>query len=70
MTATIGGFRADGLANRDRSPSHRDIMERCDGAGDRAGDGRATVFGFVLVPDFPLMSYSAATEPLRAANRI
>lgn len=28
------------------------------------------VFGFVLVPNFALMSYAAATEPLRAANLI
>lgn len=26
--------------------------------------------GFVLVPDFPLMSYAAAVEPLRAANTL
>nr|WP_236960662.1 hypothetical protein [Methylobacterium durans] len=26
--------------------------------------------GFILVPDFPLMAYSAAVEPLRAANTL
>ncbi|MGG2479046.1 GlxA family transcriptional regulator, partial [Rhizobium sp. BR5] len=26
--------------------------------------------GFILVPNFALMSYASATEPLRAANLI
>lgn len=45
----------------------------------RARPGRKTprieppapiVVGFVLVPDFPLMAYSAAVEPMRAANEL
>ena len=32
--------------------------------------GESTTVGFVLVPGFPLMSYAAAIEPLRAANQL
>lgn len=31
---------------------------------------KAYAVGFYLVPDFPLMAFSAALEPLRAANRL
>ncbi len=42
------------------------------GAGSAAGTGEAepTVVGFLLLPGFPLMSYAAAVEPLRAANEL
>jgi len=30
----------------------------------------AHTYGFVLTPNFALMSYASATEPLRAANLI
>lgn len=40
--------------------------------GERAfgSRGPARTVGFVLVPGFPLMSYAAAVEPLRAANTL
>ncbi len=34
------------------------------------GGAAAITFGFLLLPDFPLMSYAAAVEPLRAANQL
>ncbi len=37
---------------------------------NRAGPPRTRTVGFVLVPDFPLMAYTAAVEPLRAANTL
>ncbi|WP_420604552.1 GlxA family transcriptional regulator [Methylobacterium sp.] len=36
----------------------------------RVGAPSSLTVGFVLVPDFPLMSYTAAVEPLRAANTL
>ncbi|ARO55461.1 transcriptional regulator, AraC family [Methylorubrum extorquens] len=36
----------------------------------RAEDPAPRTVGFVLVPDFPLMAYTAAVEPLRAANTL
>lgn len=38
-------------------------------AKERAPDQTRT-FGFLLVPLFPMMGFAAATEPLRAANRL
>lgn len=35
-----------------------------------AAEPEPTVVGFVLVPDFALMTYAAAVEPLRAANAL
>jgi transcriptional regulator GlxA family with amidase domain len=35
-----------------------------------ARDGSAFVVGFYLVPEFPMMAFAAAIEPLRAANRL
>jgi AraC family carnitine catabolism transcriptional activator len=35
---------------------------------DARDQGEPRTIGFVLIPDFPLMSYAAAIEPLRAAN--
>ena len=32
--------------------------------------GLPRAFGFLLVPQFPMMGFAAATEPLRAANRL
>lgn len=37
---------------------------------ERKTDAEVTDIGFLLVPDFSMMSFSAATEPLRAANRL
>lgn len=34
------------------------------------GSDRTTTVGFLLVPGFPLMTYAAAVEPLRAANQL
>jgi transcriptional regulator GlxA family with amidase domain len=34
------------------------------------GGARPYTVGFYLVPDFPMMAFSAAIEPLRAANRL
>ncbi|MGH8714895.1 MAG: GlxA family transcriptional regulator [Casimicrobiaceae bacterium] len=36
----------------------------------RGIDKRAYTVGFYLVPDFPMMAFAAAIEPLRAANRL
>ncbi|MEH3118475.1 MAG: GlxA family transcriptional regulator [Methylorubrum populi] len=36
----------------------------------RGQEPAALTVGFVLVPDFPLMAYTAAVEPLRAANTL
>ena len=38
-------------------------------AKDRAGD-LPRAFGFLLIPQFAMMGFAAATEPLRAANRL
>ena len=38
-------------------------------SSDPTGDG-ATHVGFLLIPDFGLLAYAAAVEPLRAANRL
>lgn len=37
---------------------------------DRTHGANTSVVGFVLIPGFPLMSYAAAIEPLRAANQL
>jgi transcriptional regulator GlxA family with amidase domain len=37
---------------------------------DRASKGVPMRVGFLLLPDFSLMSYASAAEPLRAANRL
>jgi len=36
----------------------------------RSGLGRATNVGILMVPQFSMMSFSAALEPMRAANRL
>lgn len=36
----------------------------------RNDPGRPRQYGFLLVPNFPLMSYASAVEPLRAANQL
>jgi transcriptional regulator GlxA family with amidase domain len=36
----------------------------------RIGDPPTLTVGFILVPEFPLMAYTAAIEPLRAANTL
>ena len=36
----------------------------------RSGSGRATHVGIVMLPQFSMMSFSAALEPMRAANRL
>ena len=33
-------------------------------------DDRVRRFGFLIVPQFPLLAFSSALEPLRAANRL
>ncbi|HEY9539355.1 MAG TPA: GlxA family transcriptional regulator [Kiloniellaceae bacterium] len=37
--------------------------------GVRGGDGQQT-FGFLLLPQFSMLAFSSAVEPLRAANRL
>jgi transcriptional regulator GlxA family with amidase domain len=44
-------------------------LRRHDIAGTRPGAEPQTV-GFLLLPDFALLSYASAIEPLRAANRL
>lgn len=39
-------------------------------AATRVRDGSPWVIGFYLVPQFPMMAFAAAIEPLRAANRL
>src|SRR6476646_2259770 len=34
------------------------------------GGPRPSTVGFYLVPDFPMLAFAAAIEPLRAANRL
>lgn len=79
MIPRLAGNRADGLANHDSLPA--DCAEMGIPAEDtkRFRHGRKAprvdphpglTIGFVLVPDFPLMSYAAAVEPLRAANTL
>lgn len=46
----------------------RNGRARQDAAPDLAADTPSIGVGFVLLPDFPLMAYAAAVEPLRAAN--
>ena len=43
----------------EKSPKHRSLPRKF---------GSAKTVGFLLIPDFALMSYAAALEPLRAAN--
>ncbi len=58
----------------ERPPSHRPAGRRPKpGHDDDAkyrGGGLPRAFGFLLVPQFAMMSFAAATEPLRAANRL
>lgn len=55
------------------SPSGRSGKSQEDAAPvpeEVSSDVRAQRFGFLLVPQFPLMAFTSAVEPLRAANRI
>ena len=61
------GPRHRPLANIDIGVAIFDMVEKC-GTSRAGDDGDARTIGFVLIPDFPLMSYAAAIEPLRAAN--
>jgi transcriptional regulator GlxA family with amidase domain len=47
----------------------RPDLARHDVTGGRAPASDAQVFGFLLVPQFSLLAFSSALEPLRAANR-
>jgi hypothetical protein len=38
--------------------------------GDKGGERRPAHVGFLLIPDFALLAYASAVEPLRAANRL
>ncbi len=38
--------------------------------GDKRDESRPAHVGFLLVPDFALLAYASAVEPLRAANRL
>ena len=39
-------------------------------ARDSCGEPKATHVAFLLIPDFALLAYASAVEPLRAANRL
>ncbi len=58
----------------ERPSSRRPDERRADPAPRTAAGSQAAglprTFGFLLVPLFPMMGFAAATEPLRAANRL
>ena len=57
------------LAICDKAATFSAIMAKNDPAAFGADDPSLTI-GFVLIPEFPLMAYAAAIEPLRAANQL
>ena len=64
---------SDILLSQNDSPSRPVVAERIlgrKGASDATADMGPHRVGFLLVPDFALMTYSCAMEPLRAANEL
>jgi transcriptional regulator GlxA family with amidase domain len=45
-------------------------MTNSDAGLTMSDSGRAAQIGFLLIPDFALLAYASAIEPLRAANRL
>ena len=41
-----------------------------DSKPDKNGDHGPKLIGFLVVPKFPLLAFSSALEPFRAANRL
>src|SRR5690606_31514749 len=60
-------FCATEIANSDKSDWRQQRMPLGTVPGLNPAISR---IGFLLIPDFPLMSYASAVEPLRAANRL
>src|SRR3546814_860116 len=66
-SAAASGYAGIGV-RRSRNDDERDF-EDVEVTGVRGGDGQQT-FGFLLLPQFSMLAFSSAVEPLRAANRL
>src|SRR3546814_15101422 len=65
---------ASGYAGAGSRQGRRAYGETTDGEGEAVTDGRGgdgpQTFGFLLLPQFSMLAFSSAVEPLRAANRL
>ncbi len=48
----------------------RDAMDRGEGSGSGGSGSLPELMGFLLIPDFSMLAFTSAIEPLRIANRM